>query len=148
MLLTAKILLTIITLGYSAIPSFFDFNKTHVTNPSWTGHARYHVVWQVSTFNILGVLALYLIWTSGVNVAQLWIPLIIAAAAYAGFWTACFTRPLYNGVLQDEVNGVPEFHYNIFGKKFSVDANISLFTPITLFTVVTFFLLLKLTTGS
>lgn len=34
MLLTAKVLLTFVTLGYSAIPSLFDFNNTHATNPS------------------------------------------------------------------------------------------------------------------
>jgi hypothetical protein len=45
MLLAIKILLTIATLGYSAIPGIFDSNNTHATNPSWTGHARYHVVW-------------------------------------------------------------------------------------------------------
>lgn len=33
-LLTAKLLLMLVTLGYSAIPSTFDFNNTHATNPS------------------------------------------------------------------------------------------------------------------
>ncbi len=45
MLLTAKILLTIATLGCSAIPTVFDWNASHATKPAWTGHARYHVVW-------------------------------------------------------------------------------------------------------
>ena len=35
------------------------------------------------------------------------------------------------GILKDRVNGVPEFHYNILGWKFAVDANVSLFTPIS-----------------
>lgn len=147
MLLFAKILLTIITLGYSAIPTLFDFNKTHVTNPSWTGHARYHVVWQVSTFNCLAILALFLIWTAGTDTSQLWIPALLALFAYGGFWVALLTRPMYQGVLQDEVNGVPEFHYNIFGWKFSIDANVSLFTPLTLFTLVTIWILTTLPSG-
>lgn len=144
MLLTVKLLLTFVTLGYSAIPSFFDFNETHATNPSWTGHARWHVVWQVSTFNYLAIMSLVLIWTAGSNTSQFWVPICTALFAYGGFWTAFLTRNLYGGVLQDPINGVPEFHYNIFGLKFSVDANISLFTPITIITLVTLYFVAKL----
>lgn len=149
MILTAKVLLTLITLGYSAIPTLFDFNETHATNPSWTGHARYHVVWQVSTFDYLAILSLFLIWTAGADVGQLWIPAVIAIAAYGGFWTALLTRKRYGGILQDEVNGVPRFSYNIIGWKFEVDANISLFTPATVLTLIAVALLAILpATGS
>jgi hypothetical protein len=144
MLLTAKLLLTLVTLGYSAIPSLFDFNATHATNPSWTGHARYHVVWQVATFDLIAAMALVLIWTAGADAHQLWVPALLALFAYGGFWTASVTRPLYNGVLQDPVNGVPQFHYNLFGWKFSVDANISLFTPITLLTLAALWMVARL----
>lgn len=144
MLLTVKLLLTLITLGYSAIPSLFDFNNTHATNPSWTGHARYHVVWQVVTFDLVAVLALALIWTAGEDTSGLWVPTLLGLFAYGGFWTANVTRPLYNGVLQDPVNGVPQFHYNILGWKFAVDANISIFTPLTLLTLVALWLVARL----
>jgi hypothetical protein len=136
MLLTAKLLLTLVTLGYSAIPSLFDFNNTHATNPSWTGHARYHVVWQVVSYDLIALMALVLIWTAGADASQLWVPALLALFAYGGFWTANVTRPLYQGVLQDPVNGVPQFRYTLFGWTFAVDANISLFTPITLLTLV------------
>ena len=69
MLLTAKILLTIATLGYSAIPAMFDSNPTHATNPSFPGHARFHIVWQVSSYVYVALLALYLIWTAGAATA-------------------------------------------------------------------------------
>jgi hypothetical protein len=144
MLLTAKLLLTIVTLGYSAIPSLFDFNNTHATNPSWTGHARYHVVWQVISYDLIAIMAMVLIWTAGADASQLWVPVLLALFAYGGFWTANFTRPLYQGVLQDTVNGVPEFHYNLFGWKFAIDANISLFTPITLLTLVALWMVARL----
>src|SRR5271167_2935839 len=88
MLLAIKVLLSIATLGYSAIPGIFDSNNTHATNPSWTGHARYHVVWQVSSYVYVAALMLYLIWTAGNNTWQLWIATIAAACIYAGFWTA------------------------------------------------------------
>lgn len=144
MLLTAKLLLTLVTLGYSAIPSLFDFNNTHATNPSWTGHARYHVVWQVVSYDLIAIMALVLIWTAGADASQLWVPALLGLFAYGGFWTANVTRPLYHGVLQDPVNGVPQFHYNFFGWKFAVDANISLFTPITLLTLVALWMVARL----
>lgn len=137
MLLTAKILLTLVTLGYSAIPTLFDFNETHATNPSWTGHARWHVVWQVSSYDYLAVIALILTWGYGSDVTHLWVPTMMACAAYGGFWTAFLTRKKYGGVLQDPINGVPTFKYNIFGWRFEIDANVSLFTPITILTLIT-----------
>jgi hypothetical protein len=45
--LIARALLTLNTLGYSLGPAIADFNRTHATNPLWTPHARFHVVWQV-----------------------------------------------------------------------------------------------------
>jgi hypothetical protein len=129
MLLTIKILLTIATLGYSAIPGIFDSNSTHATNPSWTGHARYHVVWQVSSYIYVAVLMLYLIWTAGTDLRLLWIAAITAACMYGGFWTAYAFRPAYGGWLVDKVNGVPDFKWHVLGSRFQTDANVSLFTP-------------------
>lgn len=132
MLLTAKILLTITTLGYSAIPTLFDSNPTHATNPSWPGHARFHVVWQVSSYVYVAALALYLIWTAGTETWPLWQAAILSAAAYAGFWSAVLFRPVYGGKLVSEVNPVPTFKWNILGLRFETDANVSLFTPAVL----------------
>lgn len=78
MILLAKVLLTIATLGYSAIPAAFDSNDTHVTNPSFPGHARFHIVWQVSSYVYVAVLALYLIWTAGDDTRPLWLATVLA----------------------------------------------------------------------
>lgn len=125
MLLTAKILLTIATLGYSAIPFSFDSNKTHWFNPSWTGHARFHCVWQVMSYVYLGILALYLIWTSHTDSWQLWLAATLAGCAYGGFWTAVFLRRRLSLQIVDEINGVPPFMIPIIG---SCDANVTLFS--------------------
>jgi hypothetical protein len=61
--LIARVLLTLNALGYSLVPVFADFNKTHATNPLWTPHARFHVVWQVTSYCGIGLIALALIWT-------------------------------------------------------------------------------------
>jgi hypothetical protein len=141
MLLTIKVLLTICTLGYSAVPTFFDFNTSHATNPTWTGHARYHVVWQVSSYDFQAIMALVLIWTAGENVMQLWVPAILALAAFGGFFVALLTMPIYGGILQDEVNGVPEAHFKIAGRAFKIDLNVLLFLPLFIGSIVAAWLL-------
>ena len=42
-----------------------DLNRTHAANPAWTGHARFHVVWQSASVALLSVLELALIWMRG-----------------------------------------------------------------------------------
>lgn len=125
MLLTAKILLTIATLGYSAIPFAFDSNDTHWFNPSWTKHARFHCVWQVMSYVYIGILALVLIWTAQEVSWQIWIAAILAACSYGGFWTAVALRKRFDLELVDDVNGVPPFMLPVLGE---CDANVTLFT--------------------
>ena len=127
MLITAKILLTIATLGYSLIPAMFDSDKTHATNPGWDRHARFHVVWQVSSYVYFALLALYLIWTAGTDTWPLWLAAVLAAFAYGGFWTAVFSRTIYGGTLVSQTNPVPPFQWNVAGAKFATDANLTLF---------------------
>lgn len=129
MLLTAKILLTVATLGYSAVPLLFDSNKTHWFNPSWTGHARFHCVWQVMSYCYIALISLFLIWTAGSESWPLWIAAFTAGGIYLGFWSAVFLRNRYGGWIVDHVNGVPPFKWNLAGLKFETDANLTLFTP-------------------
>ena len=136
MLLAAQILLTIATLGYSAIPPLVGLGPPHATNPSWTGHARYHVVWQVASLVIMALLGLFLTWTATGPGIRLWISAGLCVVAYGGFWAALLTRPKYQGILQDEVNGVPEVGFNVFGLKASIDANVSQFAPLSLIALI------------
>lgn len=138
-----KILLTIATLGYSAVPTFFDSNESHATNPGWDPHARFHVIWQVSSYVYIAVLALYLIWTAGADTWPLWLATWLAAFAYAGFWTAVITRGVYGGQLVSNTKPVPAFNWNIAGQKFQTDANVTLFTPLAMLVVVCALLLMN-----
>src|SRR4051812_49936206 len=94
--LIARVLLTISTIGYSLIPVLADFNKTHATNPLWTPHARFHVVWQVSSYLGVGLIALFLIWTGG-PAAKLWLAGALATPLYAGFFSAGVSMPRVGG---------------------------------------------------
>ncbi|QYZ69586.1 hypothetical protein [Neotabrizicola shimadae] len=134
MFLAAKILLTLATLGYSAIPFKFDSNETHWYNPSWTPHGRFHCVWQVMSYVYIGVVSLVLIWTADSADWHLWLPTILAACIYGGFWTAVWARGKFNldiGIV-DRVNPVPAFAIPGVGR---LDANITLFSSAGLFLV-------------
>lgn len=128
MLLLAKILLTIATLGYSVVPALVDSNKTHATNPSWDTHARFHVVWQVSSYVYVALVALYLIWTAGTESSPLWLAALLAAGAYGGFWTAVLSRPVYGGTLVSKEYAVPDIKWNLGGRVMHTDANVTAFS--------------------
>ena len=55
--LLARVLLTLATIGYGVITVKADFNRTHATNPLWTPHARFHVVWQITSYVGFGLIA-------------------------------------------------------------------------------------------
>jgi len=125
--LVARILLTLNTLGYSLVPAIADFNRTHATNPLWTPHARFHVVWQVLSYIGIGLISLWLIWTAG-PVAKLWLAVALAAAMYAGFFATVFAMPRFGGSVADP-NGVPPLAtVNLGGKPLVLDANVTVFS--------------------
>ena len=127
-MLVAQVLLTLVTLGYSAIPTFADFNRTHATNPLWTPHARFHVVWQVSSYLGLSAIALALLWWPGpLAIERLWLVTGMAVAIYGSFYAALFSIKLYGGTNYDE-NGYLPVYKTILGKRIGFDANITVFS--------------------
>ena len=94
--LLAQILLTVATVGYGILTLKADFNATHATNPLWTPHARFHVVWQITSYCGFGLIALALIWSAGpLEVERLYLAAAFALIVYGSFFVAVFTRPLY-----------------------------------------------------
>ena len=126
--LVARVLLTINMLGYSLGPAIADFNRTHATNPLWTPHARFHVVWQVLSYCGIGFISLALIWIGGPTATlRLWLAVALAAAIYAGFFVTLFSMPRYGGSVAD-INGVPPLAtVNIGGKPVALDTNVTVF---------------------
>ena len=133
--LIARVLLTLVTLGYVLVPMIIDLSKTHATNPLWTPHARFHVVWQVSSYCGVGLISLWLIWSAG-PAAKLWLAVALAAAMYAGFFAAAFTMPRFGGALAD-TNGVPPIGtVNLGGRPLTLDANTTAFSTMVAILVV------------
>lgn len=107
-ILVARILLTLATAGWSLGTVIADFNKTHATNPAWTGHARFHVVWQISSYVGFGILALALIWMPGPLVFErLVLAALISGIVYAGFLVAAIAMPIYGGRVYDDNGYLP-----------------------------------------
>ncbi|MBJ9999701.1 hypothetical protein IBT47_17485 [Erwinia sp. S43] len=124
--LTLQVLLTICTLGYSVIPSIFDSNETHMTNPKWVPHARFHVVWQVCSYIGFALVALWAIWGADFE-GHLWLAAAMSASAYGGFFTAVFARRGYGGGTYDS-NGVLPWRPPVLGRWFEFEVNITLFS--------------------
>ncbi len=128
MLSAAKLLLTVLTLGYSAATALADFNKTHATNPLWTGHARFHVVWQVLSYNLIGLLMLVLLWAPGPSeVARVWLVWAVAACVYASFFVTLGAMRMFGGANYDE-NAYPPFKMRLPGGQHRLDMNTTVFS--------------------
>ena len=131
MLTVARILLTLTVLGYALATIKADFNKTHATNPKWTPHARFHIVWQVLSYSGIGLIALYLIWIDGPNpLERLYLAAAISAAIYGAFFVAVFARPMFGGALYDD-NGYLPFKPPIGPRTWRWDVNVTVFTVLT-----------------
>lgn len=127
MTLLARVLLTLVTLGYGLATVFADFNNTHATNPKWTPHARFHVVWQISSYVGFGAIALLLTWWPGpYAIERLYLVAAMGAVVYIAFFAAVFAMPLYGGAAYDD-NGYLPFTapVPIFTGKW--DVNITIF---------------------
>lgn len=131
MLTVARILLTLSVLGYAAGTIKADFNKTHATNPAWTPHARFHVVWQILSYSGIGLIALYLIWSGGPNAFEhLIVAAALAVAIYGAFFATVLSRPVYQGSLYDQ-NGYLPFQPPFGPKHWRWDVNVTAFTVLS-----------------
>jgi hypothetical protein len=127
----ARILLTLAALGYGLATIKADFNKTHATNPAWTPHARFHVVWQILSYSGVGIVALFLIWSEGPMPAErLYIAAALGVAVYGAFFATLFARPLFGGSLYDQ-NGYLPFKPPIGPERWRWDVNVTLFTALS-----------------
>ena len=127
-ILVARILFTLVTTGWAVLTVAADFNKTHATNPAWTPHARFHVVWQILSYVGFGLLAFALIWWPGaLAVERLYLVALMSAIVYAAFFGALIVMPIYGGAAYDK-NGYQPFDapIPIIAKKW--DANVTIFS--------------------
>ncbi len=127
-LLVAKVLFTLTTAGWAVATVIADFNKTHATNPKWTPHARFHVVWQISSYVGFGLLAFALIWWPGPLVLErLYLVAGMGIIVYAAFFAALVAMPVYGGAAYDK-NGYKPFKAPIPIISRMWDVNVTIFS--------------------
>jgi len=120
------LLISLVAIATAIGPMRADFNATHATNPLWTPHARFHVVWQVLSQAGVSILILYLLW--GANFpGHEWIAAIMNFNWGLTFYLTLFNMKRFGGALAD-VNGIPPFKFNIGGQIRTIDTNLFLGT--------------------
>lgn len=120
----ARLLISIVSVALIVGPAKADFNATHATNPLWTPHARFHVVWQVLYNSCISAVALYLVWVpSAAYLFNLYLAVVLNYIWGANFLLTILAMPLFGGSLADE-NGIKPFRFNVIGKERLVDTNV------------------------
>ena len=103
----ARLLVTLPAVFLVFGPPLVDLNESHIFNPLWTGHARLHTVWLISTNALVCMIALGLLWRR--NNRDLRSRALLASGLVAcclgGFFIAAATQALDGGSLSD-TNGV------------------------------------------
>ena len=133
--LLARVLLTMVSAGYGLGLVLADVNNTHVTNPLWTPHARFHCVWQVASYCGLALVALGLIWLPGpMATARLYLAGGLGAIVFLSFLLAYATMQMYGGANHD-VNGHLPKPVRLFGGIVRFDANTTVFSVLSLILV-------------
>ena len=100
--LIIKFTLTIGALEFFG-PIIRDTNSSHLLNPEWIGHARFHLMWNISLWAGIGFYSLYLLWlkknTSNEQLQIVWILQLINTFA---FWNSVLVGDLYEADVFDE----------------------------------------------
>ena len=118
-----RILLTLCAFEFFG-PLKRDTDKTHLFNPDWTGHARFHLAWQLGAMLFGGLATLSLIWLPNpLRPIHLYLASALLASNLFGFWVAVVLVRWYKGLIF--VKGV---HIKILGR----DENVFVFTVLSL----------------
>ena len=124
MKLILKIAVTAITIFYGLVPAIADLNETHLFNPLWSQHARFHGTWFLAFAAGIALIALFLIWVRD----DVFLPIAFGLIFVAGFWVAMVFGPIFSGALVDE-NGYAQ---TVLG----LDSNMFLFSLVGVFLLI------------
>ena len=75
-----KILITLVAVWATAGSYIFDWNKTHIYNPRWPPHAKFHNAQTMLLGTMIGLLSLYVLWLQkGDKITMLRLSAILAS---------------------------------------------------------------------
>jgi hypothetical protein len=120
----ARLIVSAVAAGQGVMPLFIDLNRTHATNPLWTGHARFHLIQQVSTGLLVAAIDVGLLWWPGRGFqARFYLAALLTAPSLAGFLLAMLSRQLYGGALRD-ANGYRPVRIRVGARTVEFDLNV------------------------
>lgn len=90
-----KVLLSLSTLWAAIGPYVFDWNETHIYNPEWPPHAKFHNAQTMSTGVALGVAGLFTTWARRGPWTEERLQVSTAAASL--YWITQLSAVLYPG---------------------------------------------------
>jgi hypothetical protein len=76
----------------AVVPVLTDWNETHVFNPRWPPHARFHMATSLGMATILSPVALWLLWRRPHDPAAVTVAALIPIAYWAPFFPAAGLR--------------------------------------------------------
>ncbi|MGA8088623.1 MAG: DUF6640 family protein [Terracidiphilus sp.] len=137
----ARLMVSAVAAGQGISPLFIDLNRTHATNPLWSGHARFHVVWQTLGLFFLGVIGVALIWLPSPESRLLfYLAALLTALPMLSFLVAMLCRRAYGGTLHDP-NGIQPVRIRIGAhmREFDMNAVLVIFGGVVLAAAVALF---------
>lgn len=88
-----RLFITFCVLVFAVVIPILETNASHVFNPNWTPHARFHEVWQLLTNCGLGLLCLWLAWVKN----QIRLASVLVTLVMGGILIAHAIQDIYGG---------------------------------------------------
>ena len=122
-----KLLISLVAIFTSVSPYLADWNETHIYNPLWLPHAKFHNAQTMVLGAFLGLLAIYCLWLRrGIPERQKLNEATVLASLY---WLAQLPAALFPGVALSDPGGVKM--PLIFGVEFNqLTLNITIIFPL------------------
>lgn len=98
-----RIILTLLGLFTAISPYVFDWNSTHIYNPAWPPHAKFHNAQTMVLGALLGLISLYCTWLR--NSISLKQSLNEAVGIVSLYWISQFPAILFPGTMLTDPQG-------------------------------------------
>ena len=99
-LITGRVILSVIAIGAIVSPFLADWNATHIYNPLWTPHAKFHNAQTMTMAVLLGLSGMFFLWRRPGGGADV-VPAIVLIALY---WVSQLPAFLFPGVAWTDPN--------------------------------------------
>ncbi|WP_461051834.1 DUF6640 family protein [Spirosoma arcticum] len=102
---TGKLLISFVAVFTAVAPYLADWNQTHIYNPNWPPHAKFHNAQTMIFGAYLGLLSLWALWgRNQISEAEKLNQGTLLAALY---WLAQMPAILFPGTAFNDPNGLP-----------------------------------------